>query len=238
MRNQDTSVGNCNCRRGQLDHDSPPVLGGSPRRKISGAHWGFVIVAVGKCSCRSSAPTETDSADRSGIQAERSVAVFGGVGRASWNRRGTMREEDGDQAVWSAGGSGAGAGSLQGCNTVILHRGQRLVASRPGVGGAYASARQANRLGTYADPCKLAKPGGNLFFDHPEEGVDAKRFCEAGGDSRAPGVIRGVEQPQTETVRMEVYSTRHAELAKTRVAAFSDSFRCVEKGTGQPRRYL
>jgi hypothetical protein len=37
---------------------------------------------------------------------------------------------------------------------------------------------------------------------------------------------------------MEIYSTRHAELAKTRIAAFSSSFCCVEKGTGQPRRYL
>jgi hypothetical protein len=51
-----------------------------------------------------------------------------------------------------------------------------------------------------------------------------------------PDVTRGAEQLQTETVRVEVYSTRHAELAKTRVAAFSSSFCCVEKGTGQQRR--
>ena len=134
---------------------------------------------------------------------------------------------DGDQAVWSVGGSGAGAGSLQGCNAVILYRRQRLVASRPGVGGTHASARQANRLGTYADPRELAEPSGDLFFDHPEEGADAKRFCEAGSDPRAIGVIRGVEQPHTEAVRMEIYSTRHAELAKTRIAAFSSSFGCI-----------
>ena len=86
---------------------------------------------------------------------------------------------------------------------------------------------KTNRLGAYADPCELAEPGGDLFFDHPEEGVDAERFCEAGSDPRAPGVIRGVEQPHAETVRVEVYSTRHAELAKTRVAAFSSSSCCV-----------
>ena len=111
------------------------------------------------------------------------------------------------------------------------HRGQASVA-------AYASARQANHLGTYADPCELAEPGGDLFFDHPEEGADAERFCEAGSGPCAAGVIRGVEQPQTETVRVEVYSTGHAELAKTCVAAFFSSFCCVGEGTGQPRRYL
>ena len=34
-------------------------------------------------------------------------------------------------------------------------------------------------------------------------------------------------KPHTETVRVEVYSTRHAELAKTRVAAFRSSSGCV-----------
>src|SRR5271165_6212203 len=70
-----------------------------------------------------------------------------GTERCSIWRRGTCIVESSwddarrrrDQAVWSVGGSGAGAGPLQGCNTVILHRGQRLVASRPDVGGAYAS---------------------------------------------------------------------------------------------------
>ena len=52
---------------------------------------------------------------------------------------------------------------------------------------------------------------------------------EKRSDPRALGVIRGVEQPHTETVRMEIYSTRHAELAKTCVAAFSGSFCCVGK---------
>ena len=56
-----------------------------------------------------------------------------------------------------------------------------------------------------------------------------ERFCEAGSDPRALGVIRGVEQPHTETVRMEIHSTRHAELAKTCIAAFSSSFCCVGK---------
>jgi hypothetical protein len=37
---------------------------------------------------------------------------------------------------------------------------------------------------------------------------------------------------------LEIYSTRHAELAKTCIAAFSSSFCSVEKGTGQLRRYL
>ena len=54
----------------------------------------------------------------------------------------------------------------------------------------------------YADPCELAEPGGDLFFDHPKKGVDAKRFREAGSNPRALGVIRGIEQPNTETVRV------------------------------------
>ena len=76
----------------------------------------------------------------------------------------------------------------------------------------------------------MCKPGsvGDLG-GQPPRSTRPKRFCKAGSDPRALGVIRGVEQPHTETVRMEIYSTRHAELAKTCVAAFSGSFCCVGK---------
>ena len=76
----------------------------------------------------------------------------------------------------------------------------------------------------------MCKPGsvGDLG-GQPPRSTRPKRFCKAGSDPRALGVIRGVEQPHTETVRMEIYSTRHAELAKTCIAAFSGSFCCVGK---------
>ena len=65
------------------------------------------------------------------------------------------------------------------------------------------------------------KPGVDLFFDHPEDGVDTKQFREAGSDPRALGVIRRVKQPHAETARMEIYPTRHRELAKTCVIVYS-----------------
>ena len=134
-----------------------------------------------------------------------------------------------DRAVWPAGGSGAGTGAVQGRNEVVFHCGQWVVASRPGIGGAHASARPADRIGAYADPCELAESGGDLFLDHPEKGADAERFRDAGSSPGATGVVRGAEQPHAATVCVEVHSTRHAGLAKTCVAAFFSSFRCVGK---------
>ena len=170
----------------------------------------------------------SDSADRIGIQEERSVAVFGGVGRASWDRRGTMREEDGDQAVWSVGGSGAGAGALQGCNTVVLHRGQRLVASSARRRSSRMR-RRDRRIVLVHTPIHASWLNQvEIYFSIIQRKVlTPNDFCQAGSDPRAPGVIRGVEQSHTKAVRVEVYSTRHAELAKTRVAAFSSSSGCV-----------
>ena len=51
--------------------------------------------------------SRADSAHRIGIQAERSLAILGGVGCASRHDHGPMRAENGDQAVWTIGGSGA-----------------------------------------------------------------------------------------------------------------------------------
>jgi hypothetical protein len=99
------------------------------------------------------------------------------------------------------------------------HRGQRSVA------------RQADYFGAHADPCELAESGGDLFFDHPAKGADAERFREFECDPAAAGVVRGVEQSPAEAVRMEVHSTGFAGMAKTCVAAFFSSFRCLREGT-------
>ena len=81
--------------------------------------------------CHEEMPPEPEQtpADRAGIRAEGGVAILGGVGRASRHGPGAMRGEDGDQAVWPAGGSGVGAGALRRGGAVVFHRGQWFVAS-------------------------------------------------------------------------------------------------------------
>ena len=197
------------------------------------------IQARGRSHEETPPAAETDSADRSGIRAERSVAVPGGLGRASRHRPGTMRERRRGSSrlvcwwirCWSRIPTTTQTRLFFIVDNGSSHRGQASVER-------LRRRDKTDRLGAYADPCELAEPGGDLLLDHPEEGADAERFREAGSDPRAPGVVRGIEQPHAETVRVEVHSTRHAGLAKTCVAAFSSSFCCVGEGTGQPRRYL
>src|SRR5207302_10967570 len=119
--------------------------------------------------------------------------------------------------------------SLRGGDAVIRHRGQRLVASRPDLGAAYASPGQANHPGAYADPCELAESGGDLLFDHSEESADAERFRDAASGPRALGVIRRIEQPHAASLCVEVHSTGHAGLVKTCGAALFSSFCCLGK---------
>src|SRR5208337_5191065 len=102
-----------------------------------------------------------------------------------------------------------------------------FVASWSDVGGADASARQKDHLGAHARACELVEPGGDLLFDHPAESADAERFRDFGRGPSAFGVVRTIEQPNSEAVCVEVHSTRLAELAKACIAALLSSLRCL-----------
>ena len=137
-----------------------------------------------------------------------------------------MREEDGNQAVrcwWTS----AGAKGLRGGDAFILHRGQWLVASRPGVGGAYA--RRDKRIILVHTPIHASWLNQvEIYFSIIQrKGADAERFRETASGPRAAGVVRGVEQPHAAAVCMEVHSTGSDGMAKTCVAAFFSSFCCL-----------
>ena len=169
-----------------------------------------------------------------------------GTGRCSIWRRGTCIVESScddarrrrDQAVSFVGGSGAGADPYKDATQLFFivdngssHRGQASVERMH---------RRDKRIVLVHTPIHASWLNQvEIYFSIIQRKVlTPNDFAKLEAIRVLLCVIRGVEQPHTETVRMEIYSTRHAELAKTCVAAFSGSFCCAEKGTGQPRRYL
>jgi hypothetical protein len=83
-------------------------------------------------------PLFAEKADR--IQTQRRLAILGNLGRAARHRDGPLRKTNGHSVLWPHGDAHSESGTVLRCGAFVLGRGQWLVAPRPTLGGANASA--------------------------------------------------------------------------------------------------
>ena len=149
------------------------------------------------------------------IQAGRGATVPGGLGRAAGSGSGPLRAQDGHRAVRAAGEARDGTprlrhavGARRRAPSGVLGGGQRLVAPGRGLREEDERGVPQRYPGPLAGECQLAQPGGGVLLDAPEEGTEAQRlsgFARAGAADQA---LRGVDQPGSAAVRLDVHQVR------------------------------